>query len=107
MTHDVEVLQRWLQIAVVIAAIGATSVPFTYSFFPWRTRPTGRVLMFKAIAFAAAMDVTVLFSFWTPNDILVVFWINIIILAGIATSTMSFSILMLWLGKNHHERQQK
>jgi hypothetical protein len=43
--------------------------------------------MLKSITMAAALDMTVLFAFWTPRDILVMFWIEAIVFTAIAIST--------------------
>ena len=87
MTRDIEVLRAWLLIVVIIAAIGATAVPILYSFLPWRKHKIGPPFMLKAITMAAALDMTVLFAFWTPSDILVLFWIEAVVFTGIAIST--------------------
>jgi hypothetical protein len=100
MTQDIEVLKVWIRVVVSIAALGATSVPFVYSFSSWRERPLGRVLMLQAVTFAAAIDLSALFSFWAPN-ILVIFWVDIFVLSGIAIST-SMLAYMVW-SLNHHK----
>jgi hypothetical protein len=87
MTRDLEVLRAWLLAVVVIAAIGATAVPILYSFLPWRKSRIGSAFMLKAISFAAAMDMTVLFAFWQPEDILVMFWVEALVFTAIAIST--------------------
>jgi len=87
MTRDVEVLRAWLLVVVIIAAIGATAVPILYSILPWRTHRIGPPFMLKSITMAAALDMTVVFAFWTPRDILVMFWIEAIVFTAIAIST--------------------
>ena len=101
MTQDIEVLRAWIRVVVVLATIGATSVPVIYSFSSWRERPIGRVLMLQAVTFAAAMNLTALFSFWAPTNILVIFWIDAFVLTGIAVSTSMLSF-MIW-SLNHHK----
>lgn len=91
MTRDIEVLRAWLLVVVVIAAVGATSVPIIYSFSAWWVRPIGRVLMLQSVAFAGAMDTTVIFAFWMPADILVLFWVQALIFTGIAVSTIALA----------------
>lgn len=95
MTHDIHVLTTWIHIVVVIAAICTTVVPVLYSFFPWRTRRIGQVFMLQAVSFAVAMDLTALFSYWHPSDILVVFWVDAFILTAISVSTAAFAVLIL------------
>jgi hypothetical protein len=87
MTRDVEVLRAWLLVVVVIAAIGATAVPIIYSFLPWTRHRIGPPFMLQAVALAGAIDMTVLFAFWRPDDILVIFWAQALVFTGIAVST--------------------
>lgn len=91
MTRDINVLRAWLLAVVFIAAVGANSFPIIYSFFPWRSHLIGRLLMLQGVAFAAAIDMTVLFAFWTPEDILVIFWVQGLVFTGIAWSTISLT----------------
>lgn len=65
----------WTTVVIVIAAVCASSFPILYMFSPWHTSRVGRAFMLQSIAFAAALDLTVLFQFWTPTDPLVQFWI--------------------------------
>ena len=91
MTRDIEVLRAWLLVVVVIAAVGATSFPVIYSFSPWHKHLIGRLLMLQGVAFAGALDTTVLFAFWMPQEILVVFWIQAVIFTAIAGSTLALT----------------
>lgn len=93
MTRDINVLRMWLLIVVVIAAISTTAVPVLYSRLPWRSKTAGKFFMMQAIAFAAAIDTTVLFQFWHP-DILVEFWIDTVIFTAIAASTIAHVLLI-------------
>jgi hypothetical protein len=43
--------------------------------------------MVKAITFAVTMDLTLLFMFWRPRDIMVRFWINAILLTAVAITS--------------------
>lgn len=104
MTRDVELLRLWLRIAVVVASIGATSFPLVYAFSPWRRSPLGRVMMLLGVSLAFAMDLTVLFMFWRPANILVMFWVNAIIISGIAVST--FSLTWLVWRMNYSKRRK-
>lgn len=94
MTRDVETLRYWIRIVLIIAALGTNSVPLLYFFAPWRSHAIGRFFMLQAVAFAVAMDMSLLFSFWQPKDIRIVFWVNAIVLTGIAVSTSSLTVLM-------------
>lgn len=97
MTRDIEVLRAWLLVVVVIAAIGATAVPVIYSFLPWRKHRVGFAFMLMAISFAAALDMTVLFAFWRPQEILILFWVQAIVFTGIAISTSTLAWVTLRL----------
>jgi uncharacterized protein (DUF2062 family) len=106
--NDIHVLTQWIRVVLIVAAIGTTSVPIMYSFTSWRTHTLGRLFMMKAISFAAAMDLSVLFSFWHPTSlksIYVLFLIDVIILTAIAISTS----LMAWFvwQMNHPKIRKK
>jgi hypothetical protein len=102
MTHDVDVLKNWIQACLVLAAIFTTAFPILYLFSPWYSTKLGRLLMLQAVAFAIAIDCTLLFQFWFPSNILVIFWINAIVFFLIAISTGALT-LMLWR-TNHNKR---
>ena len=104
MTPDIEVLRAWIRVAVLIAAIGATSVPVVYVMTPWRSRPIGRVIMLQAVVLAAAIDLSAMFSFWAPTNILVIFWINAIILSAIAISTSSLAYMIWKLNRSNRKK---
>lgn len=106
MTKDAEVLIFLIKVMCVIASIGTTAVPILYAFSPWKTRLFGRLFMLQAIAFAAAVDLSTLFVFWQPKNILVVFWIDVIVLTAIAVST-SLLTLMMWLVPRRERRKGK
>lgn len=52
-----------------------------------------------------AMDLSALFSIWKPNDVLVVFWTDAVVLSAIAGSTASLALLM-W-SMNHPKKKEK
>jgi hypothetical protein len=87
MTRDADVLRAWLLVVVVIAAMGATAVPIIYSFLPWTRHRIGPPFMLQAVSLAGALDMTVLFAFWRPDDILVLFWVQVLVFTAIAVST--------------------
>lgn len=92
----------WIRIFVVGAAICATSVPVIYAFYPWRTRGLGKVFMLQAFTFAVTMDISALFSFWRPRNLLFVFIVDLLILLGIGVSTLTMA-LFIW--KLNHPRK--
>lgn len=94
MTHNIDILTTWIRIVAIVTAVCTTSVPMLYSVFPWRTRRFGQIFMLQAIAFAVAMDMTVLFSYWHPKDILIIFWVDAVVLSVVAASTAAFAILI-------------
>jgi hypothetical protein len=95
MTHNIHALREWIRVVVIVTAICTTAVPVLYSFFPWRSRPIGILLMVESISFALAMDLSALFTIWKPSDILIVFWIDAVMLTAIAVSTAAMAYLML------------
>lgn len=92
MTHDIKVLTAWILVCVIIAAIGTTAVPILYSFFPWRSRPIGKLFMLQSVSFALAIDLTVLFFLWPTSNILVLFWINAAVFTFISTTSISMAV---------------
>jgi len=51
--------------------------------------------MVQAIAFAVAMDMTTVFAFWRPTNIVLVFSISIAMLGGIGIATTGLALMML------------
>lgn len=93
MTHDIEVLTQILKWFLFVAAFFATAFPVLYLFSPWWSTWLGRLLMLHAFALALALDVTALFTYWQPTDILVYFWIECFVFGIIAVANM----LMCWM----------
>jgi hypothetical protein len=91
MSHDVQTLRQWLFVVVVIAGVGATSVPFLYSFTGWRKSRLGKLFMFKSLAFATLVDLFVLFKFWHPNIYVIVLFYAVVFTA-VATFSIGLSI---------------
>lgn len=105
MTHDIHALLLWIRICVCIAAVGTTAVPVIYAFSPWWTRRLGQIFMMKALSFALAMDMTVLFIFWQPN-ILVQFWVEALAFTAISIST-SAQAFMIWQLRRKNRKDRK
>lgn len=95
-----------LYIVVILAAIAATMFPIMYSFAPWHVDPLGRALMFKAISFALAIDLTVLLQVWQPDDIRVAIWVSIFVFGCIAVAT-GWLTYMLWQNNFTSTRRRK
>lgn len=87
MAKDIETLTQWLIGMLVIASICATAFPILYLFAPWYKTRLGRALMIQGWAFALALDVTLLFQFWQPKNIMVLFWVNAFVFTLIAFAT--------------------
>lgn len=95
MTRDVETLTQIAKWFLFIAATMATAFPLLYSFSPWWSTTVGRLLMFKAISFALVLDMTVVFQFWQPEDILIYFWVQVVCFTLIAISTGLLTFFMV------------
>lgn len=102
MSTDVDVLMNWITACLVAAAIFTTAFPVLYLFSPWHSTRLGRLLMLQAVAFALAIDLTLLFQFWVPVNVLIVFWMNAAVFFLIAIATGALTI-MLWR-VNHQKR---
>lgn len=108
MTHDVETLTHILEAFLVVSAFFTTCFPMLFAFCEWYKSELGRLLMGTMVSFALAMDVTVLFTFWTPgmNHILLEFWIEVGVFGFIAVSTAALTY-MLWKTNFHPRLRQK
>lgn len=95
MTQNIEVLNRIIQSCLYFAAFSTTLVPVVYALAPWYQSALGRAFMLQSVSFAAVMDLTVIFQFWTPIDVRVKFWIEAIMFVVIAAATTRIVILML------------
>jgi hypothetical protein len=105
MTRDPATLREIVRIFIILGAIATTSFPILYSFAPWYASQVGRVLMLKALTFALLMDIILLFQYWRPKDILVLFWIQIFMYLLIALQASAMSILLIRL--NFRNRKSK
>lgn len=94
MTRDADILRIWIMAMLCLAAVCVNSVPAIYMFCPWRNTWLGKLFMLQAISFAFAIDVSVLFQFWKPADILLVFWTVIILYTLIAVSTSALAVFI-------------
>lgn len=88
-----------IHIAQIVAAVCATSVPIIYVFSPWYVSKLGRAFMLQAVAFAAAVDLTVLFQFWRTMNIEALFWVNLVVLGLIAVATAVLTIVIFRLNR--------
>lgn len=100
--NNIQTLITWIRVVEVIAAICTTSVPVIYSFSGRNRGTLGRLFMWKAISFAAAIDSAAIFTFWrskNPHVILVILWFDAIALTAIACSNAAMAFYILYL--NH------
>lgn len=95
MTRDPVVLENIIKYALFVAAFFATLFPLLYSFSEWNKSVLGRILMLHGISLALALDVTVLFYFWQPKDILVFFWVEIVIFSLIAVANLLMCVYLV------------
>lgn len=109
MTTDVDTLMNWVQGCLVAAAIFTTAFPILYLFSPWYSTLLGRLLMLQAISFALAIDFTLLFQFWVPVNVLIVFWMNaaVFFLIAIATGALTIKLWILNHRKVDHPRRRE
>lgn len=104
MSEDIHALNHVANVFLWLAAISATLFPIIYVFSPWYKTDLGRVVMLQAFAFAVALDVTLVFSYWKPGDVLFVHWVEVIVFGMIALATSSMTYL-LW--KLNYEVRRK
>jgi hypothetical protein len=102
---NVDTLMVLIFVFALIAATCTTAFPILYAFFPWRSSLLGKMLMLQAVAFALAMDGTVIFQIWEPSNIVIGFLIEVVVFGMIAFSTASLTVLM-WKA-NHTNRKVK
>lgn len=95
MSHDIETLTNWIRICLGFAALNVTVFTVLFFFTTWRRYMLGWAFMLKALGFTLALDLTLLFQYWTPKNILVVFWIQATVFTLIALSTATMTYL-LW-----------
>lgn len=106
MTDDAAVLLTWAIGCLSITAVCVTAFPIMYAFSPWYKSPIGRALMTQAIAFMLAIDMTLVAQFWQPDDIIILFWINAIILSFVAIATGWLTVTMVKANYMKHQRSK-
>lgn len=111
MPHDLETLRTWIRICLWVASVCTTLVPFVYAFSPWFRSRLGQLFMLQAIAFAFAMDLTLVFQYWFPRgNIAAIFWVNAVMLTFIAGSTLALAILIFMMnytkGRSRYDRRE-
>ena len=95
MTHNIDELRRWLEVCFVVASIGTTLVPIIYAASPWYKSRLGRLFMLQATSFAVAMDLNIVFLFWTPANRPLFYLVNSLVFTIIAFATSALA-LMMW-----------
>lgn len=95
MSHDIETLTNWIRVCLAVAAFFTTSFVVLFASTTWRKYMLGWAVMHMALGFALAIDLTLLFTYWTPKNILLVFWIQATVFTLIALSTATMTYL-LW-----------
>lgn len=102
--RNTDVLRAGLVAIAVLTAICVNAVPIIYAFSPWRTRLLGRLFMYQAMAFAFAIDVSVLFILIRPS-IVIRYWISAFEMTLIAGT--SFSLAQRIWRMQHPKIKQK
>lgn len=105
MTNEMVDLIFWIRVCLWVAAICTTAFPLLYLFSPWHGSKIGRVVMLQGVAFALAMDITLLFQYWEP-PLQLSFWINAFVLTLIALATASLTGV-LWVTNYKHRKRIK
>lgn len=101
MTRDIDTLRTWLQWVLGVAAFFTTAFPVLWLFSRWTDSLMGKLLMFWTASFALVLDVSFLFQFWEPHDILVLFWTEALMFTLIAASSAAMTCRLYWV--NYHE----
>jgi len=104
MTRDPATLLLWAQGCLWIAAITTTAFPVLYFFSPWYVSRIGRSLMVYGVAYALIVDTTLLFQYWHPDEILVLFWINAVMFSLVAFSATVITLTLWVTNYKHHKR---
>ncbi|MGW8179614.1 MAG: putative phage holin [bacterium] len=96
MSHadTVRSLNEWVTACLSVAAIATTSVPVLYSLSGWHRTHIGRAFMAQSIAFALAIDVTLLFRFWHPHPHWLIVVVTAMLFTAIAITTSGISFLV-------------
>ena len=97
MTHEIGALIHWVHVCLIVAAFFATLFPLLYLISPWYKSVTGRLIMLQAISFAIVIDLTAVFQYWHPNNILFLFWVDTICFTLIAISSALLTFMLCYL----------
>ena len=95
MPKGYETLIHWLHFFLIVAAVCATVFPIAYSVVPWYRTALGRVLMLHAVALALALDVTIIYTYWTKSNIALALWINFFVFGAIAFANVAFTYILI------------
>lgn len=107
MTRDLETLQQSLLIFLWVAAVCTTIFPVLWAFSRWWSTLLGRLLMLEGVALALAVDLTLAFQYIevTPDDLLLIFWLNAIVFGLIALASVLLTFTMIRM--NYIRRKRK
>lgn len=107
--RDIEELRQWTQFFLLVASICTTAFPIIWAFSRWWTTLVGRLLMFQAVAFSFAIDMTLFFQYWEPgqDDIMKLFWLNAFVFGLIAISTMLLTVTMVRMNYLRRKRKKR
>lgn len=111
MIRDVSVLNHWIRIIVVVAAICTASVPSVYAFSRWYKSWLGQLFMLQSIAFALAMWLFAVLSFWVSANRYIVIVSILVVLVLISISTLALTIMIIKInyprsrGRHSHDHE--
>lgn len=107
MTKDIDALMSWITACLVVTAICTTAFPLMYSVSKWHRTRLGQILMVQSASLAAAIDLTLLFTFWTPKNVLVIFWVNAAIFTLLAFSSAALTAIMWDYNHSKNKREKR
>lgn len=109
MTRDIEQLQQALQIFLWIAAVCTTVFPLVWAFSRWWSTLLGRLVMLQSLALALAVDLTLAFQYIEvgPEDLMTIFWLNVIVFGLIAAASVLLTVTMIWMNYLRPKRKKE
>lgn len=104
--EEIAVLEMWLIGCLLVAALCATTFPLLWgAFSKWNDTLAGKLLMFMALTYAAAVDLTAYFVFFPTTNVLVQFWTQAIVFGLIAISSAAMTVTMVRMNYRQHKKK--
>lgn len=95
-------LEALLLFSNVSAAVATTAFPLMYALSPWRDSLVGRALMWRSIAFAAAVDVSLIYHLFKIEN-----WYPIVWVFLFSTITITNLAMCVVLWRINHKREER